>query len=287
MASDFTGTDIKIIISMVIAILIISHTMPLLGMGGEPADPDDFPELDIGSSTFDFAGDMPEFRPEGPTSGFITDSVDGPDADNSRWLYRADSGVFSDAEGVRIGTAHGESDITVSLDKFEGDDAELVESDEHTFEFDDVGEREQLEVDDNNTVVIVELVDSEPEPASEGGISTVQFDVQGSAEPAGLFDWVPLIGGAASALAGIVGYLTSMFFWLSMIIVEYFINIFVVIATIGVYAVEIIDFMIGGYFNVIGEAHGFATIVLAVPGLLLTLELLKIGLVLVNALWLG
>ena len=96
---DFTTRDIGILISMSLAVIMISFVFPTIGLAdtGDKAAESEIPEFNISTDRFDFAGDFPD-NPGTPSTGALERNEAELDVYRPRFFHGDTAG------GVRMTT---------------------------------------------------------------------------------------------------------------------------------------------------------------------------------------
>lgn len=265
---NFSKFDIVLIVTMSIAVIGMSFTFPALGLtdqSDETAE-SDIPEFDIQNDRFDFASSFPA-NPGTPSGGELSYNQSGDD--NREVTLHEDSS--NNYETWLVFDAEPTSD-TLRVTWYEDDAGNLTtnrywfnESETHTDQQYDMEVRfELLEAD--------KAVDN----ATSGEMRyTILDEPSGSS---GFLDRIPIVGGvvdAGDSLASIVGWIGSVIWWFTTTFYEVTLNTIGMLYDATSYMFEMAAWLIGTYSSIISAAESWASVFVAVPGVLLMLELAK------------
>lgn len=122
----------------------------------------------------------------------------------------------------------------------------------------------------------------------------VTYDVVSIDSPSdggGLLSGLPIIGtlfsGGADILGGIILFVQQVI-WFVGTVISIIVNGVSLVAQAITFLGETLAFVIGGYADVLASAPGgVASVVLAFPGLLLGIQVIRVSLVAVNTIWVG
>lgn len=272
---DLTVRDIGLIVSMSIAIIVMIYTAPAAGVadGVNQTEP---PGFNISADRFDFAGDFPE-NPGTPSSGTLEwrEYVSDAERDNQRWL--------EDDRAVLAATTN-DNEPTVSLSLFDdtgtqtgggranvttNDTTERITAGEWKIDvtFKDIVVANQT----NNEYNFSAAYQVEERPDSDGGFGSS----------------IPIVGGLFSAgneLAGIVSWIGAVLWWMSTWLFEVAGNLLGIMFDVATFEIALFAWLTSSYVSVIAGVGGWASIVLAVPSIILALELSKVVMVFLSLL---
>jgi len=272
---NLSGQDIAIIFGMTIAVVSMSFLFPALGMTGEEkVNNTDIPEFSVESNAFDFAGEFPK-SPGTPTSGT---------------LYLNDSKT-PNPDGYTIISNNPTEDIT-SLSPTDKDVSMLIETDggdrvyQDIVELQNVGETKQFS---NNSWTIALTLENRSLSTlgTEWETAEVHFEIVEQPSQNDNDGFFGTITNAGGELAQIIGWVGSVLFWFVGTIVEFIVNIFLITVNITTFLVDYLVFLTTTYGAIVSGAPGWASIIVALPGVLLTLEFGKLAIIAVEVIWIG
>lgn len=274
----FTGLDLKIMVTMLITILALSAIYGGLGMTETENYLNETPELDIDSASIDFAGDQPE-RPTDIDEALLKKSPDALATEHEEYLQ---GGPQKDK--YLLAYLRAETD-EVSLTYYNGTDTIT-----DTKSFNETGDRGLLELDTNDddqtdyrAIYEVEEFDNSTSPHT----TEVRVELDTVDENEGFMGSLISFAEPLEGVYQTLAWMGSMFLWVSMVIVEFFLNVTSIAVTIGMFFIDYVTFIMSAYTELVSAAPGIAGLVLAVPGLLLSLEFGKIALLIVDVWWFG
>lgn len=277
----FGKWDMMIFVTMSIAIISMSFVFPALGLSGQEQNESDIPEFNMSADRFDFAGEFPE-DPGQPSNGFLKyDMSLGSDSDNQVWL----NGDTSDGTDVTIISDENppEQNITVTVNNWENNSL----SGDDTYDLNEVGDKRLHE---NNSYEILFTYQRVENRNQSDERAIVEYQVRSQPSDTSWYDRIPVVGavfGAGDHLAAILGWIGSVIYWTFGTMWSTILNLLGIAVDIVVYVFSMIYWLTSTYGDVVTSAESFASVFLAVPGILLGLELGKIGLLLVHIIWIG
>lgn len=282
---NVTKFDISLLFVMSLSIIIMSLTFPTLGLTGEDNETSasEVPEFNISSNRFDIAGDMPE-SPSTPQSGNLYyDEQDGGSIDGvtQKWIARDSS---SDAETVIEIFNSTDPGMTLSYLRFD-DTGAVVADDDYIYNESDVG----TTIRHNNDSWVIDFdIDSLENVNKPNMTSEVSYKIRSSPGDSGAgLSSLPVIGGLFSAgeqLASMVGHAVSVIFWGIQTIFEIALNLMGILYDSMLFAVSLMQWLIGGYLAIITSAPGWAGVFMMAPAILLFAEFAKLAMVAISLL---
>lgn len=269
---NFTHTDMMIIISMTIAVVVMTFVFPAADLANaDEAESSDIPEFDIDSSRFDFAGDFPS-TPD-PSSGTLTFDNNRSDefADDREDYHHGDR-----ADGVRSRLVGVSANSVVSVSLQEMLNGGINQSEQVNLE--NVGETKEIHNDSMGYTVQYTL-----ESRENNGTSDVVFDVDYKIverpEDTSFIGSIPVIGSAFSAaetLANVLGWIGSVLFWLFGTLFEVTFNLVGVLFDVMVFGIDTASWLVTTWQAIAAGSASWAQVFVAIPGLLLFLEFGKL-----------
>jgi len=266
---NFTSNDMAIIVAMTVAVIGLSFTMPALGLGGSQAS--DPPEFNMSADRFDFAGEFPE-NPGTPSSGTLrwNETADYPD--NQVWIEKDRASL----------TALTDTEPQVNFILF-NDTA--VEAEQSVFR--NTSGTEVIELQDWQ--IRIDFYDIEEVNATAGEYNfAVDYTVEERpSSDGGFISSIPVVGGifdAGSQLASIVGWGVSVVWWVATTTAQTAINVIGMAYDIAAFGAGLMGWMGSTYAAVIAGSSSWATIFLAIPSVILSLEFAKIIMILISLL---
>lgn len=261
---NFGFRDIMIIMSMSVMVISMNFVFPALGLASDQTSESDIPEFNITTDRFGGYLDKPEF-PSTPNRGTINHT--STKFDNYAGSIQVELGKGTSGEKVwLVAIEENETHLT----------NESASIDNEIFSSNDVTKRVQLD----GYTVDVHSVD----------ISTGEYTYEVVSRP-GDSTWyssIPFIGGIFSAgeqLAGIIGWIGSLLFYFLIGLGSTILNGFVIMFDFVTFAVGLLHWLITTYTGIIANAPtSWASLILAIPGILLSLEFSKVILIIVSLL---
>ena len=283
---NFTKHDKMILIASFMLIVFMTLVFPALGLTDDGAEESNVPELDISTSTMELVGERPEF-PRSPTSGELRYTTDRVFNDQDVLHRDSENVVFS--ETFCWGDDPANEDCIVQILVF--DENDHIESDNHTITQDDFEDRNVivLEADDGSgdTWELRHRFEHVENWGTDDIDYRVSWEIEDSPQAGGWLDNTPILGSVfatADAIASVVGWLASVFFWFCAWFVQLVINAIAVLIQSIFFGIDLLVFMTGNYSDMISETSGIASFILMIPSLLLSVELMKLGFIFIKIL---
>lgn len=244
---NITQTDMAVIVSMSIAVILMSFAFPALGLTGDQAT--NPPDFNISENQFDFAGDFPQ-DPGEYQSGTLVYKDSQNDTLVKHWL----TGDSSD--GIRLtasSDAVGGYPLVDMLD-YDGGTATSGDSIYTT------GQNKTEKLETGDWIVNVTIYDAENVTSGWD----FKADYQVTDKPGGL----PLIGSIVY-IGEVLAYGVGWLFQISA-------NLLVILLTVVTFSVNLMIYLASNYAAIVAGAGGWASIILAIPGLVISFEFMKV-----------
>lgn len=292
---EITYNDIKIMMSMALALMIISFVFPPLGFTGENVSQNEIPEFSIDQGTFEFTNidpNDPDNAVTSPDSGVVQYKHNEQTNQDQRqvWLRRqTDSNGFT-TSGYSIvllptnGTNNPEPELT--LNEFNNTAGQALDQ---TY----INEGQYAELNSDKYDIGFENVEIENENTSNLQI-TVDYEIERSADPSGesgggWLERIPVIGGAAQdavdSVSSVLSWIGTLFYNIAYNFMVMSTNLFVIIFNIVTFFIGFVTWLTGSYGAVITNApHPAVGLLCSIPGILLSFEFVKFTIVIVRSL---
>lgn len=272
---DFGMSDIVLLTTMSLAVVVMSLTFPALGMtdDGDMTNESDIPEFNISSDEWNIAGDFPD-SPGTPTSGEVVYDEQvgsGVEGRSLIWLQRGAPGQSLEMQNLS-------NQLTIRVNSWDGDPPQIVGRDEY-----DITSENQTILHQNASMGwTIEMEVTELENAQQSNMTaTVEYEVLDSPdEGGGGLSAIPIIGSLFSAgeqLASGLIWIGQVIWWLVAFLVEIALTIVLILVDIMVFAASLMQWLVTTYFDVVSAAGSFAGPLLMIPGILLFVEFAKLG----------
>lgn len=285
---NFGRWDFLMITGSVIALVLMSLLFPQLGLTGEEANETEFPEFNISTSTFDFAGDPPD-SPGAPGQfelEFEFSAASASVMDNTRVL-NGDVGTGVNNEGTEVvlsSSDNNTSDLDISVNNWT--DGSLRFKDRYNLS--DPGDRVQHK--NESYEIVFEYTRIENAGTSEE-TSVVTGKIRQQPEGAeGFMERIPIVGGLFSSGK----QLASMVAWIGAMLIFFVLRIIATIANAGaalvggaVFVISTFHFLFTTYSSVIAGAPDWAAVIVAIPGIVIAGEFAKLIMLVVEVVWIG
>lgn len=266
---NFGKFDAIMLLTMLLAVVSMSFVFPAIGLTDEDSvSENEIPELDIQSDRFDIAGELPD-RPRSTDSGVITYRADGYD--------NRDIDLYVDGGNLIVGTSIFSDDsgnttpINVFLNEYDTDSGLEIDSDNTTLN--ETGDMAELTVENETEYTVrYELIELTNE-GTDDFEAQVRFEV---IESPGGDGFLGTIFGAADTLASTVAWIGTVFYWFSISLFEIAGNALGGIFDVSSYLISLVAFMVSSYTDILSGSQGFASVFVAIPGVILGIMLAKI-----------
>jgi hypothetical protein len=269
--------DISLLFILSFAIVLISFTGPVFGLTtADATNSSEIPNLTVGSNQFDVAGEFPE-QPGNPSGGELvfTENTTNGFGINQVFVTGSSQGDNDGTEVVVInsGTSGSpEGQIIVN----EWNSGVLIKDTKFNF----TSEGEEFVFQNKSSGLVVEFESTNITTNAGGGNTQVaaEYNVVQTPSDTGPISSLPLIGGivsGASALAGIVGWIGSIIFFLFLTLGETILNAAITLTDVTVYLISMVGWMFSTYLGVVSGAPGWARVIVAMPSVLLAAVLAK------------
>lgn len=274
---NFSKWDIGIMIAMSFAVISMSFVFPALGLSGSNVQESEIPSFNITTERFDWTGEFPD-RPGTPSSGILRWNSDITGAsDNQIWL---DGDTTDGTELVLLNNGTPSNpQPEVLVNNWDGGSAVTDE-----YIFNDVGDI--LEHDNFSYIIQFEYVTNTTNDQGDR-ILEVSYDIEQQPSDTTWYGRIPFLGGVVSAgnqLAGILGWIGTVFWWASATIVTTVLNFLGITFDVITFLLSTFYWIVGTYTSVITGAPSWVGVFLAIPGLLLSIELGKVTLLIIQVL---
>lgn len=285
---DINQTDVTIFVSMSLGIVLMSLVFPSLGLAGDEAQRSEIPEFDVRGDRFDFSGEYPD-KPGGPTTTYVYwDHELQSDSDNQRWLFGdSDNGIAVSVLNSTSGDIRGPQ-ITVNNWTSNGSDTTNYDVNSTGDKF---GHTERS--GDWEFVLEVASMNNETEGTVNNGTSfSVKVSIHGQTSEDDWYNRLPLVGGAitsAEQQAGTLSWLGSVVLWAVLSFWEFVVNGAGMLFDVMSYVIGTLAWLANTYTGIVtaDALPGWATVILATPGIALTFVWAKMTWIAVEIIWIG
>lgn len=265
---NFSKFDVTVLVTMSLAVVVMSFLFPALGMTDDDAvNESDVPEFNMSASTFDFTGEFPQ-QPNTPTSGVLEfDQQQGNSIAGVTLIY-----VDRPPEPYAIEVQNtSQEGLDVAVTNF-SDTGDTI----YRYNINSEGQT-ILHQEDGWTILFeVESLENFQQPNMTADVS---FDVRQDPGSQEGLSAIPIIGGLADAVAGAVAYIGTIFFWGSLFVVELVVNVMTIVTSTIVYLFGVASWLVTTYSSIVSAAPSWAGVVLTIPGILLFTEFAKLSVI--------
>ncbi len=267
---EFTSHDMKIIVSMVFAIVIMSLVFPPLGLtSADSVDANEIPEFNMSQTRFDFTNEFPD-RPNAPSQGnlYFNEDLQG-DSDNVLWL---DGDTDNGTEVVLLNN-NNFSDPEPQIRVNNWNSGSVAATD--IYNFNQVG---NIEVHDNFsyevqfTYITLENVNETDQTIN------MQYKIREQPSDRNWIRRIPIVGGIVGAgeqLVGVIAWGFSIIWWFTARAAETGLNIIGMLFDIMSFIIDMLVFMVSTYTAIVQNASEYAAVMVLIPGIVLSLEFMK------------
>lgn len=279
---EFSQKDITVLISMTLAVVLITITFNGMGMADQSANVSDIEKYQLDQTSFDLVGEFPD-NPGTPSSGTLTwDEQIGGDSNNHLWLNGDTSGGTEIFISNETDTTQFRINVTVNV--WSNGNVTNKEKYELTQE----GDRSAYE--DSNYKIIFEQGRIDNKSQSDM-VARVTYDIEEQESSGAEFlQRIPIIGGiydGAEATASAVAWIGSILYWIIGTAFEIVVSVAAVVINAVGFVVGLFAWLTGSYYAIVDNATGFAKIFVLIPGMLLSIQYMKLAFVVTDVLWLG
>lgn len=274
---NFARFDIVLIVCLSLAVIMMSLSMPALGLTDESDETseDEIPELNLSTDQFNFAGEFPN-RPGTPSTEYLRWNDEDPDTEvNDRELGDDYKITLTEVSSV---SGQGEFwTLNVTLFHIPSNSVN------GTVQFSNATNTTVGSITDGDWEIAVELEDTR---GSEPGDFFAETSFRALSAPSsssdGLLAGLPVVGtlfSVGSSVASAVGWIGSVLWWGISWFFEIAATLLSILFQVMSYAISMMHWLISTYTSVVSAAPSFASVIVAVPGILLFLEFAKLGMI--------
>lgn len=262
---NFTKTDMVILVTMALAVIIMSFMFPALGItNDDPANESNIPDYTINNERFQFTGDMPN-APGTPTQGTL-------------WFYPEDPAATSENRIWIEGDTSNGVEMFLSEELGTNDTGEVTINTWESGNVTSSTTKNFTSVNDTFTLVSAEgfglRFDVQEVTTTSPRYYEVDYSITQRPRDTGGF--ISSLLGTADDTAKTLVWVGTLFFWFSMFLVETGLNAIALLGESLFYLFSLIAWLVTSYTDIITAASGFASVFVAVPGILLTIVLSKL-----------
>ena len=267
---NFGVSDIKVIMAMTTAIIVITFIFSGMGFVDEETDENNIPEFNITSERFDLVGQFPD-SPGSPSNFDISWSEDlGSDSNNQIWL---DGDTSDGTELVLLNNGNeSEPELELLINNWEDGNSTTT-----THTYTEIGDRNVYEVDGYE--LLATYTDYRNLGSSDAEF-TINIEIREQPESDGGFlSRIPLVGGivgVGEAGAAATLWIGGILFWTLGTAFEVILNLSYMLFEVMYFFVSLFHWLIASYTDVITHASSWAAIIVALPGILLSLMFAKL-----------
>lgn len=301
---DITQFDLKLLLGSVLAVLMLSVVMTGAGIVGSTdngdevdVEIDEFPELDADEQTLDLVDGMPQ-RPDRPGEFTLRCTEDRCLSEDKRTALDVDtrdseSGAVVD--GVRIEDinpyeTNSDGRVEVNLVEYDDQTPEIIDG----VELNEEGDREVVEGSGYRLIIEAEEFDRQVISEDDDGEPdewTIErtISVETEAEPGltGVISRIPAVGGLTVGVAETVGWGMNFIAYGTVFAVQFVANAVLVGFSVAEFLVGSVVWTGSTYTALVSAAPGPASVVVVLPGVIISFTLAKMVLVIVDKVWLG
>jgi len=284
---NFSSRDVGILIAMSIAVISISFVFPQLGMTST-SNVTQPPEFSMDAGEFNVVGDFPD-SPGTATSGTIEwdQSLQSPSGIEGLSLAAVDDNTDTLRVELQNGTATTGDDFSAIVTFYNASSSSST-----NYFYNLTGKDEGYSVlhtaDEWSIRFTIEDLQN-AHPRTSNFQASVNWKVL-SARTAdnsggGWLSAIPIVGGliaAGDGLVGMLAYLGNIIFWGLGTSIEILVAAATVLFNMATFFVALMSWLTTNYVDVISNAQGFASVFVAIPGIILSAMLAKLVAVVVS-----
>lgn len=270
---NFTYRDMLILLSMTVAVILMSFTFTALGLANEDVQENDIPEFNTTAENFNMVDEFPD-NPGTPSQFTITwNELLSGSSDNQYWLHGDTNGGVEAALFNDGNASNPEPRIRIN----DWNSGSVNSYKEYNFS----EEGNYSVITEGNYTLYIEW--DETKNLGENDMSFgVLVQIREQPSDKGFLGRIPVVGAVFSAgqeLASIVAYIGVVIWWISATILEITINLILTLYGVIVFFVSMIHWLLITYTAIITGVSAWASVFLAIPGTLLMLEFTKLLLI--------
>lgn len=280
---EFNMRDVNILVSMTLAVLVMTITFNAMGLTNEKTNENNIPEFSLDSGNFNFAGKFPD-NPGTSSTNFLTLDYDAPSGDKSNLVWL--DGDTSGGTQVFITQNNGTSnpDITINVDTW--NNGNKISNEEYI-----INESNPIAIHSNNSYTVeFNWYEIKNEGTNDLEVK-IKYNIQEQPSSGGGFlSRVPVIGGVMSAgaeIASAVMWIGSVIWWLFAALITVITNALAVAFSTVTFIIDLLSWLTTSYLDLVSYSNSFASIFLIIPGLLMFVEYLKLAFILTDIIWIG
>lgn len=277
---EFTQRDMAILISMPLAIIILNFAFSGIGVVEDDISSNEIPKYNLPDNRFELADKFPKY-PGNPAKGTLTLQPNQSNNNNNyRFLYETSTENY----GIEIVKPIYEDGVDVSI--FWQNETIYEDKTSNLANISDVS---TIEYTKNDLTYKVRFELNNIRETNTYKEYQVNYHIQESPSQNddSFAERIPVIGGMVSAgesLAQVLSWIGSIFSWFVLTIFEILISMVLTVAESVAYVIKLVTWILSSYNNIVTNANGFASVFVVIPGLLLSIELLKMGFIIIHLL---
>lgn len=269
---NFSYRDMLILVSMSTAVILMTFTFTALGLADETVSENDIPEYNTTDDNFNFVGQFPE-NPHTPSNFIMTweEKLQG-DSNNQMWL---DGDTSSGTELVLLNNGN-ESNLEPEMKMNVWDSGNVTQ---YSGTYNEVGD---YHVFNENGYEIYTAFDSYRNKNQRDMVMNIDVEIRSQPGDSDYLRRIPVIGGLISGteyVASAVLWIGSIFYWTLGTIFEIILNLTAMLYGSMAFFISFMHWIITAYTAVISGASAWASVFVAIPGILLMVEFAKLILI--------
>lgn len=271
---NFTFRDMLIILSMSTAVILMTFTFTALGLADESVSENDIPEFNSTADNFNLVDEFPD-SPGTPSEFTLTwnEKLEAS-SDNHLWLDGSTDNGTEMFIRNKDSTGNSENvEIQVTVNEWTSGNV----ASKTKINFTDVGNYSVMNKYDYEIYMEFDEIKNKDTNDMQ---SDMYFEVRD--RPSGDIEEIPIIGGVVSTgknLYGVVSWIGLVIYWFSAMIFEVAISIVLSLYNVLAFFVAFMHWLLSAYSAVIAGASAWASVFVAIPGILLMVEFTKLILI--------
>lgn len=272
---NFGRFDVTMVLTMSLAVIGMSFVFPAIGLADASTTDNSVPEYQLDEEPLNLAGDFPR-APGTPSSGTLY-------LNTSRVTY-SNNQVWLD------GDTSGGTEVLLFAPVSENDTAEIIVNEwnsgsvQANTTYNITAEGDRFTLDNHSYKMNFEVTTFDEGNFSDGYYYEVEYQAKNQpVTDGGFIKRIPIVGGIVSTgevLAAVVGWIGSIIWWFAATSIDIISVAVAILFDTVTFAVSLLSWLITTYGSVVSSAGAaWVSLFLALPGIILSLEMGKLAMI--------
>lgn len=277
---NFGKFDITMILTMSLAVICMSFVFPAVGLADAGTDDSEIPEYTLDTQALDLAGDFPA-SPGTPSRGTLSlDTSEGASFSNNQvWLDGDTSGGTEMAILPAVSSNDNAELLVTSWDS--GNASEV--------RFNITSADDAFAVNQFGYTMAIEVTEFDESGGYDDAYYEIEYEIQDQiASAGGWLDRIPVVGGivgAGEAAAAVLAWVGSIFWWFFATTIDLISAATVMLYDTASFVIALLSWLVTTYASIVENAGpSWVSLFVALPGIILSLEFGKLGMIAVSLL---